>query len=216
MAHSRPSAPTLRLIALCLALLGAAALAQNDRRNLPIEVMQKSLEIDLATNNAVLQELVITQGDVRIEAAEGRVSGGLDFKNSRLDISGNVRINSDGGNLKSDRAVISFKDNVITRATIDGSPAEFEQIREGDGQSARGRARTIDYDLGNGTVSLREGAWLLVGCLEARSDELVYNIRKQRVQGRASAGSDGRPRFTVQPGGTSSSGKPCAKVTPKP
>jgi hypothetical protein len=52
-----------------------------------------------------------------------------------------------------------------------------------------------------------------------RSDELVYNIRTQRVRGQAAAGTtggDGRPRFTVQPGGTSSTGNPCPKLTPKP
>jgi len=40
-----------------------------------------------------------------------------------------MRIKAEGGNLKSDRAVISFNDNVITRATITGAPAEFEQMR---------------------------------------------------------------------------------------
>jgi lipopolysaccharide transport protein LptA len=221
MASSRASVFTLRLAAVVIALLGAGAVAQTDRRNLPIEFAQKSLEIDLATNDAVMHDLVITQGDVRIEAAEARVSGGLDTKNSRWTITGNVRIKAEGGSLRSDRAVISFNDNVITRATITGAPAEFEQMRAGSADPARGHAKTIDYELDTGNVSLREGAWLSVGCTEMRSDELVYNIRTQRVRGQALAGgtvgSDGRPRFTVQPGGTSASGNPCSvKTEPKP
>jgi lipopolysaccharide transport protein LptA len=99
---------------------------------------------------------------------------------------------------------------VITRATITGAPAAFEQMPKANAEPARGHAKTIDYEIGTGNVSLRDGAWLAIGCQEIRAEELVYNIRAQRVLG------DGRPRFTVQPGGTSSTGVPCGKPASTP
>ena len=61
---------------------------------------------------------------------------------------------AEGGSLRSDKAVVSFRNNVIAHATITGTPAQFEQLRT-DGSTSRGRANTIDYETANGTVSLR-------------------------------------------------------------
>src|SRR5205823_8973381 len=39
------------------------------------------------------------------------------------------------GNLRSDQAVVEFRDNHIARATVTGKPAEFEQQRTDSGRS---------------------------------------------------------------------------------
>ncbi|HEU4779099.1 MAG TPA: lipopolysaccharide transport periplasmic protein LptA [Steroidobacteraceae bacterium] len=166
-----------------------------------IVVENKSLDMDYRNNNAVLRDVVITQCDVRIQAAEARVSGGLNFKNSRWTISGDVRINSEGGSLRSDKAIVSFADNLISRATITGAPAEFEQLRD-DGTTARGKANTIDYETTSGSVSFTTGAWLSYGRNEITGQQLVYNIRTQSVQGQSRTGGgsgDGRVRIVIQP-----------------
>jgi lipopolysaccharide transport protein LptA len=159
-------------------------------------------EIDWRNNNAVLRELVITQCDLRIQADEARVKGGLDFETSRWDVSGHVRISAEGGRLSSDNAVVNFRDNVITRATITGTPAEFEQ-QQTDGTLSRGHANTIDYEISSGTVSLVGNAWLSHGRSETTAPQLVYNIKTQsaQVRGKPAAGQagDGRIRIVIQP-----------------
>jgi lipopolysaccharide transport protein LptA len=50
------------------------------------------------------------------------------------------------------------------------------------------------------TVTLREDAWLSDdGRSEVRGDQLVYNVREQRVQAGKPAGSDERVRIIIRP-----------------
>ncbi len=81
--------------------------AQAPCANQEIVVEAKPLEVDYRNNNAVLRDVVITQCDMRIEAAEARVTGGLDFENSHWTISGDVRIKAEGGSLRSDKAIVA-------------------------------------------------------------------------------------------------------------
>jgi lipopolysaccharide transport protein LptA len=197
--------------ACCAGLLGVAAAAQSSRDTEKIVVDAVPVDVNYRDNTAVLRDVVITQGATRIEAAEAHVKGGLDFENGEWTISGNVRIRAEGGNLRADKAVVQFRDNVISRATITGSPAEFEQLRK-DGRTSKGRAPTIDYETAGGTVSFREDAWLSDGCNEMTAKELVYNVKAQRLQNQAvgsstTPGAGGRVRIVIQP--QSQSGSPC-------
>ncbi len=216
MANSSPADRFVRLLAAgCAGLLGVAA-AQSPRSTEKIVMDAVSVAVDTRNNTAVFRDVVITQGDIRIEASEANVKGGLDFENGEWTISGNVRIRADGGNLKADKAVVWFRDNLISRATITGAPAEFEQKRE-DGNLARGHANTMDYETSTGTVSFRENAWLTPdGCNEITGDQMVYNIKTQTMQGQpgGTATPGGRVRIVIQPG--SPQGKPCNVPGPKP
>jgi len=212
MAHSLVNSRAA-LAALALAgLLGPVCGAESPRGTEKIVLEAVPLDIDYRNNKARFREVVITQGDVRIEAAEANVVGGLDFENGEWTVSGNVRIKAEGGNLKSDKAVVQFRNNLISQATITGTPAEFEQLRK-DGTTSRGHARTISYEPGSGTVRLRENAWLSSGCNELKGEQLVYNIKTQRVEGQpqAVAGAGGRITITIQPKGESGDPSPCAK-----
>ena len=181
-------------------LLGVAHAAPAPCTNQEIVVEGKQLEMEYRNNNAVLRDVVITQCSVRIQAAEADIKGGLDFENSHMTISGDVRITTEGGSLTSDKAVVSFRNKLISAATITGTPAQFEQKRE-DGTTARGRANTIDYETINGTVSFKTNAKLSYGRNEFTGQQLVYNIRTQSV-GPAKPGTDagdGRVRIVIQP-----------------
>jgi|SRR5687768_6590244 len=201
----------IRALIAALGLLGVAVAAQ-ERSSEKIVLEAVPVDINYKNNTAVLRDVVITQGATRIEAREAHVKGGLDFENGEWTISGNVRIKAENGNLKSDKAVVSFANNLISRAVVTGAPAEFEQQRE-DGTTARGRAGTIAYEPGTGIVSFRENAFLSDGCNELKGQQLRYNIRQQRVEGqsRAASGTADRITITIQPGG-GGSGNPCAKV----
>jgi len=211
--------------ACCIGLLGVAAAAQSPRETQKIVVDAVPVDVNYRENTALLRDVVITQGDMRIEAAEARVKGGLDFENGEWTISGNVRINAEGGKLRADKAVVSFRNNLISHATITGTPAEFEQLRK-DGTTSRGRAPTIDYQTASGTVSFRDDAWLSDGCNEITGKQLVYNIKEQSVQGQAGSSTSaglpsatptggGRVRIVIQPN-SKSGGTPCTAPGKKP
>jgi lipopolysaccharide transport protein LptA len=219
MANSPPVKYPRLAAACCAGLLGVAAAAQSPRSTEKIVLDAVPVEVNYRDNTAVFRDVVITQGDTRIEAAEAHVKGGLDFENGVWTVSGNVRIQAEGGKLHADKAVVSFRNNVISRATITGTPAEFEQLRR-DGTTSRGHAPTIDYQTASGTVSFRDNAWLSPdGCNEITAQQLVYNIKEQRVEGQPNVPSavrdgTGRVRIVIQP--NSQSGQPCVPPGKKP
>src|SRR6188508_793396 len=147
---------------LAAGLLGVAEAAQAPCVNQEIVLEAKPLEMDYRNNNAVLRDVVITQCGMRIQAQEARIKGGLNFDNSQWTIAGGVRITAEGGSLTSDKAIVTFRNKLISSASITGSPAQFEQKRE-DGTTARGRANTIDYETSSGLVSLNTNAWISYG-----------------------------------------------------
>ena len=163
----------------------AAAESRTARRDGAVTLDAASSDVDYRSNTVVFRDIVITQGEVRVAAAQARATG-LDFDDSTWTFSGAVRINVDGGALRSDDATVKFGANRVASARIRGTPAEFEQARGGANEAARGRAGTIEYDVAAGTVRLLGDAWLSDGRTEIRGQELTYDVRAQRVQ----SGSD--------------------------
>jgi lipopolysaccharide transport protein LptA len=219
MAVFRTSSLTLQLAAILAAeLLGSAAFAAPmaaSCANPEIVVEAKPVEINYRDNSTLLRDVTIRQCDNRIEAAEARSTGGIAFENSRWTFSGKVRIKASGGNLSSDKAVVEFRNNLISEAVVTGTPAEFEQQRD-DSSTSRGHANTISYEALGGRISLRENAWLSDGCNEITGQQLIYNITLQRVEGQSRTNTkqtgDGRIVITIQP--KTESGSPCSKKPP--
>ncbi|MBV9912784.1 MAG: hypothetical protein JOZ93_09405 [Sinobacteraceae bacterium] len=189
-----------------------------DARKLPIDVA--SSHVDYKGDTVVFQNIVITQGDTRVQADHAQATDIDDFQNSRWTFEGNVRINGEQhGSLRSDQAVVEFRNNHISKATINGNPAEFEQRRADNDQTARGRAQQIVYDLSDGTVVLSNGtcrsqppgggaatgerdkcdAWLSDGHNEISGPHVVYNIREARIQASTQQGSDERVHIILAP-----------------
>ena len=169
--------------------------------NPEIVLQAKPLEMDYRKNNVVLRDVEITQCGMRIRAGEARINGGLNFDNSQWTISGDVRITAEGGSLTSDKAIVTFRNKLISAATITGAPAQFEQKRD-DGTMARGHANTIDYQTTSGLVSLNSNAWISYGRNEITGQHLAYNIRTQSVESQAKPGKptgNDRIRVVIQP-----------------
>jgi lipopolysaccharide transport protein LptA len=182
----------------------------------PIHMDAANSEVDYKTKRMIYHDIVISQGTTRVQADSAQATG-LDFENSKWTFDGNVRINAEPrGNLRSDSAVVDFKDNLIARATVIGKPAEFEQKREDSEQVARGHADKIVYDVVEGTVRLSDDAWLSDGQSEISGPLLVYNIRAQRVQAIGSSttavhpGTDDRIHITIAPRTAPAGNKPDA------
>jgi lipopolysaccharide transport protein LptA len=169
-----------------------------DARKLPIDVA--SSKIDYKGDTVVFQDVVITQGDTKVQADRAHATGLDNFDNSHWTFDGNVRINGEQhGSLKSDQAVVEFRNKYISKATITGNPAEFEQKRTDTAEVARGHAREIVYNVADGTVRLSNDAWLSDGHNEISGPELVYSIREQRVQAATQPGTDDKVHILIQP-----------------
>jgi lipopolysaccharide transport protein LptA len=181
-------------------------------RKLPIDIV--SSKIDYKEDAVDFQNVVITQGDTRVQADRAHATA-LDTDNSRWRFEGNVRINAEQhGSLKSDVAVVEFRNKYISKATVTGNPAEFEQKRTDTDEVARGHAREIVYNVSDGTVRLSNGdcrrqdgsadagcdAWIWDGHNALSAPELVYNIREQHVQAAAQPGN--QVHLTIDPNKT--------------
>jgi lipopolysaccharide transport protein LptA len=136
-----------------------------------------TMDIDDETHVMHLKDVTITYGNTTVKADRAFATAG-DLKNSRWTFDGNVRINAEAqGNLRSDKAVVEFKDNQLKRATATGSPAEFEQKRSDPDGVARGHADEIDYEVDPGTIRLTN-AYINYGKKEFQGPLIVYSLRK--------------------------------------
>jgi len=169
-----------------------------EARKLPIDVA--SSHVDAKGDIVVFQDIVITQGDTKVQADRAHAKGLNDFDNSHWTFEGNVRITGEQhGSLRSDEAVVEFRNKSISKATITGNPAEFEQKRADTDLTARGRAKEIVYDVTDGTVRLSDDAWLSDGHNEISGPLLVYNIREQQIEAASKPGTDQRVHIKINP-----------------
>jgi lipopolysaccharide transport protein LptA len=169
-----------------------------DARKLPIDVA--SSRIDYNGDTAVLEDVVITQGETKVQADRAHATGLDNFDNSHWTFEGNVRITGEQhGSLKSDLAIVEFKNKYIAKATVTGNPAEFEQKRSDIDAVARGHAHEIVYNVTDGTVRLSNDAWIWDGHNSLSAHELVYNIREQHVQAEADKDGGGQVHFQIDP-----------------
>jgi lipopolysaccharide export system protein LptA len=186
------------LPALLGTLLACGAAAAPYDTQAPINLEAASSDFDYRNNTLVFKRVKITQGLLTVEAAEANATG-LEFANASWTLKGDVRIAVPDGKLAADDAVVSFRDNQIARAQVNGRPATFEQRLQESGQLARGRADAIEYDVRNGTVQLSGDAWLSDGQNEIRGSTLIYDIARQRVAANPGATTPGGVRITINP-----------------
>jgi lipopolysaccharide transport protein LptA len=169
-----------------------------DARKLPINV--DATHLDQQGDTVVFQNIVITQGDTKVQADRAHAKKIHDFENSQWTFEGNVRITGEQhGNLHSDEAVVEFRNKAISKATITGNPAEFEQKRADTEQMARGHAKEIVYDVSDGTIRLSDDAWLSDGRNEISGPLLVYNIREQQIEAASKPGAEERVHIKIDP-----------------
>jgi lipopolysaccharide transport protein LptA len=169
-----------------------------DARRLPIDIA--SSKIDYKGDTVVFQDVVITQGDTKVQADRAHATGLDNFDNSHWTFEGNVRINGEQhGSLKSDVAVVEFRNKYISKATATGNPAEFEQKRSDNDEVARGHAKEIVYDVSDGTVRLVNDAWVWDGHNSMSAPEMIYDIREQHVRATAEPGTGNQVHLKIDP-----------------
>jgi len=192
------AASTLKAFALfALALSASQSLAAHVEQQ-AISLDAQSSELDYKNNNLIFRKVRITQGDMSVAADQAQATG-LDFENSRWVFRGNVRITMNQGQLTSEEAEITFAKKLLSKAIVNGNPAEFEQRIEKTGKLARGRADTIDYDVAKGVVHFSKNAWLSDGQNEIRGESLKYNVLAQNIVAEGSEQGSQRVHIIITP-----------------
>lgn len=179
----------------------AAADKKPDLGQSEIQVESKSSELDYKNHTIDYKQVKITQDDITVQAERAHAVGSPQEK-SEWTFEGNVRVESEQrGSLHSDHAVVEIENNRLTRVTVNGTPAEFEQKRDGTDQVTRGHADEIVYDVGDGTIRLTKDAWLSLDAQNTISSAvLVYDMRQQKLQATTPNGTKGRVHMTITPG----------------
>jgi lipopolysaccharide transport protein LptA len=227
----RLSSALLSACAAWLTLTGSSAGAANAAAVLgekecteDIDVKADSGLLDYKGSATQLLNVVISQCDIRVRANRARATG-LNFDSARWTFEGDVLIDVENrGTLRSEQAIVDFENKQISKATITGDPAEFEQRRSATDQPARGHADEIVYEVGPGTVRLTNDAWLKYGTTEMKGASLTYNIRQENVQGASQPGDNERVHIRISPkktpdkknGGANSSKPPTAPAPKTP
>ncbi len=178
--------------------LSAAVHAQLSELRLPISLDADSTDYDGKNSMLMFKGLRLSQGNIGIEADEGRASK-LDFEDSVWRFSGNVIIDVDNGHIENDSADLQFSEHQLLLAEIKGSPATFELTRPGSDDTTYAEARQLRYDLRAGTIEFSGDATITEGGNQISSSFLVYNIREQRINAQSSANGENRVKIIYTP-----------------
>jgi lipopolysaccharide transport protein LptA len=157
-------------------------------------------EVDFRSDIAELNGNVrVVQGLNSIEAQRATVNA-FRSENSQWVFREQVRVLTAEAELKSQTAKAIFKDEQLTEARAEGTPAQFQSVgATGKATQARGRARLIEYDLSNETVRLTGDVWFGYGKDEFRGDTIVYYLRDERVVVNPPGEPAGRVRGVIRP-----------------
>lgn len=186
---------------LSLLLLPVCAAAQLTDLRLPISLDADSTAYDGKNSMLMFRGLRLSQGNIGIEADEGRASN-LDFEDSVWQFSGNVIIDVENGHIECDTADLQFANHQLTVATIGGAPATFELNRVGSDETTYAEAGRLRYDLTSGVIEFSENATITEGGNQISSNYLIYNIVEQRINAQGSPDGDGKVRITYTPQST--------------
>jgi lipopolysaccharide transport protein LptA len=182
---------------------GAASPAANDQKcKEPIEVNADSADVDYKSNTTSWNNVTISQCDIRVQAKRASATG-LNSASTRWTFEGDVRIDVEKrGTLRSKQAVVDVQNDQIAKATITGSPAEFEQRGDASNITTRGHAGEVVYEVGAGTVRLKDDAWISHGTTDMKGSCFLYDIRDEKVQAgtQSCAGGNQRVRIRITPG----------------
>ena len=185
MAASFRNFPVLVAVLASTVQVSAAAATIAHDRQATILLDSQSVSIDLKTNSAVFSKIRISQGGMSISADQGQASQqrstDLYFENNVWNFRGNVKIAVEKGQLFSDDAQITFVNNVLSKAVVNGKPASFEQTVAKTGKLAKGHAETIDYDAAKHLVRFLNNAYLTNGDHEITGQSLKYDVLAQKV-----------------------------------
>ena len=175
-----------------------AQVSEEDLR-LPISLDAESTDYDGKNSMLMFRGLRLTQGNIGVEADEGRATK-LDFEDSDWLFSGNVVIDTENGHIECDTADLHFSNHQLQIATIEGSPATFEMQRPESEEITYAQAGRVKYNFELGIVEFSDDATITEGGNQISSNYLVYNIAEQRISAQSAAdGERVKIKYTPRP-----------------
>jgi len=184
------------LVALVLAASAAHALQLSNEE---VAVDADDGEFDLRKSETRLRGNVrVTQGPMSITSEEA-VGSGESNENSKWTFSRSVQVKTREADMRSNTATAAIVNGQLTRATVKGTPATFEQHPIAGEQLIEGRAGEIEYDLTKGIVRMTNDVWFSYGGNEFRGDVVVYNVRDEKVLVNPTGESNGRVNIRIRP-----------------
>lgn len=158
----------------------------------PLMVEAAFSHVDYKTDTAVFKDITVSQGDTRVTAERAQARG-LGLNDSTWTFESNVSIFlQPQGRLRADRAIVELRNSRVTRVTVTGKPAVFEEQRTGSRPAVHGQADRIVYNAKEGTVRLSGEAWLSGIHNERISGPLlIYSIRDERLEAVSPGASQG-------------------------
>ena len=185
-------------VTLWMLMLTLPAPAQDSDQRLPISLDAESTDYDGKTSMLMFKSLRLTQGNIGVEADEGRASK-LDFEDSVWQFSGNVVIDTENGHIECDSADLKFSGHQLRLATVTGTPATFELRRPESKETTFAEAQRLIYDFAAGTVEFSGKAVITEGGNKIASEFLVYNIGEQRIKAQSGGNGESRVKITYTP-----------------
>ena len=185
------------LILLALPVLAGAQVNDLNMR-LPMDIDADNTTIDGKNSMIIFSGLRLTQGQVSIEADEGRATR-MELEDSSWHFTGNVIIDIGAGRIQCDAAELFFDEFRLKQATVTGSPAIYDLKRPGTEEITHAESGRLFYDVDQGVIEFSGQATITEGGNQISSNMLVYNIAEQRINADSSGEEDGRVRITYTP-----------------
>lgn len=186
----------LAVATLFLPSLAAAQVVDLDR--LPWTIDSETMAFDGKTSTIIYTGLQFSQGDISIEADEGRATTS-EQENRTWQFLGNVVIDLNNGHIKCDSAQLYFAGSVLHMAVVRGSPASFKLVRSAAGDITYAEAGELKYDVTRGIIEFSKQATITESGNEISSNYLVYNITERRINADSSGADNDRVRIIYTP-----------------
>lgn len=188
----------LTLIAFATPALSNAQDLDLNLSRLPWDINAETADFDGETGSIVYTGLRFSQGSTSIEADEGRADN-REQKNRVWQFNGNVLITVNNGYIKCDSAVLNFEGNVLSLATVTGSPASFELKRLDASDATYAEAGRLNYDVRKGIIEFSKQATITESGNQISAELFVYNIPERRILADAAGTDEGRVRVIFTP-----------------
>jgi lipopolysaccharide transport protein LptA len=189
----------IRRFLVILALLPTVSAAQVvDLDRLPWSIDSETMAFDGKTSTIIYTGLQFSQGDISIEADEGRATT-REQTTSTWQFLGNVVIDLNNGHIECDSAKLMFDGSVLNLAVVTGSPATFELTRKSADDATYAEAGKLEYDVVKGIIEFSEQATITESGNEIASNYLVYNINERQINADSSGSGEDRVRITYTP-----------------
>jgi lipopolysaccharide transport protein LptA len=193
---SRKKIQSFTLISLLLPSIVAAQIVDLDR--LPWTIDSETMVFDGKTSTIIYTGLQFSQGNISIEADEGRATT-REQESSTWHFSGNVLIDLNNGHIECEAATLQFLGSVLNLAIVTGSPASFELQREAADDVTYAEAGRLEYDVTGGIIEFSDQAMIRESGNQISSNFLVYNIMERQINADSSGEGEDRVRITYTP-----------------